>query len=194
MSVTRLPVAPDDDGRELAMRSSDPTPPSMRLGSAENRLWITEGHEPPRWAASLGRNLRMLLLIWHVELRCTPYVRSMSAVNRYLKRSDPASRIDQTSRGQRDAMLRRARSIAKSTGIAAMAATLGIAIYVSRAVPGHSTTTSGRSKATAASGHGSTSSTASAGSSSTFASNHLSAPATVPVQTKRSASTVSGAT
>lgn len=50
----------------------------------------------------------------------------------------PSSRLD---RAQRDAALRRVRSITKAVAVGSVAAAAGIGVYVSRALPGHSSTT-----------------------------------------------------
>ncbi|MGA3147255.1 MAG: hypothetical protein ABSF33_07235 [Acidimicrobiales bacterium] len=106
----------------------------------------------------------------------------------------PPPGFDHRARSQRDAALQRVNSITKAIAVASVTAAVAIGIYVSRAVPGHSTIPAGAASGTtgttgAASGTGS--GVPAAGTSQPSS---LSPPNTPPTPTQQQAPVVSGAT
>jgi hypothetical protein len=94
---------------------------------------------------------------------------------------------DRVVRLRRDAALERVRSVTKTIAVASVAGVAVLGVYMSRAVPGHSSTPTGA--ATSASGGGqSTGGGTSAGQSPSS----LSAPNSPPAQSQQPAPVVSG--
>ncbi len=126
--------------------------------------------------------------------------------------TEPPFQVDHGARSRRDAALERVGSITKGIALVSVAAVAAIGIYVSRAVPGHSTTpakvggtVSGGSSAGGAIAGGSSAGGAIAGGSSaggapvgpgagTAQPSSLSPPNNPPTQTQQQAPVVSGAT
>lgn len=77
----------------------------------------------------------------------------------------------------------------KTIAVASVAAVAAFGIYISRALPGHSTTTSGSAGSTASPPVGSTSGGDTSGGQ---ASGNLAPPSSPPVQTQQQAPVVSG--
>ena|ERR1700722_3595308 len=101
-------------------------------------------------------------------------------------------RADHRARSQRDAALERLGSITKAIGVASVAAVAAIGIYVSRAVPGHSTTPTNAGSGTV-SGGSATAGTQGGGTQGAQ-SNNLSPPQNPPAQSQQQAPVVSGST
>jgi hypothetical protein len=100
-------------------------------------------------------------------------------------------RADHRARTQRDAGLERLGSITKAIAAASVAAVAVIGIYVSRAVPGHSTTPTNAGAGTVSGG----SAAATQGGGSQGAQpNGLSQPNNPPAQSQQQAPVVSGST
>jgi hypothetical protein len=107
-------------------------------------------------------------------------------------------------RAQRDAAFRRVSSITKAITLASVAGALGIAIYVSRALPGHSsvpstgTATSNTPSTTGGSQPGVSPSNGQGGQSNGSqggqAGGSLAPPVSPPAQTRRRAPVISGST
>jgi len=102
---------------------------------------------------------------------------------------------DHRARSQRDAALERVGSITKAIGVASVAAVAVIGIYVSRAVPGHSTTptTAGTGSVSGGSGGSATTGTQGGGAPAPQSSS-LSQPQKPPAQSQQQAPVVSGST
>jgi len=96
-------------------------------------------------------------------------------------------------RQRRDAALERTRSITKTVGVASVAAVAAFGIYLSRALPGHSATSTATTT-TGSTGSGSTAVTPSGGSTSAGAGSptQLTPPSSPPAQSQSQAPVVSG--
>ena len=105
-------------------------------------------------------------------------------------------RADHRARSQRDAALERVGSITKAIGVASVAAVAAIGIYVSRAVPGHSTTPTNAGTGTGSGGSvtSGTQGGASQGAAPVAPPNSLSQPQNPPAQSQQQAPVVSGST
>jgi hypothetical protein len=99
-------------------------------------------------------------------------------------------RADHLARVRRDAALARVGSITKGIGVASVAAVAVIGIYISRAVPGHSTTPAG----TGAVSGGSATAGTQAGGAQAVQPGGLAPPDNPPTQTQQQAPVVSGST
>ncbi len=116
--------------------------------------------------------------------------------------TEPPFQVDHGARSRRDAALERVGSITKGIALVSVAAVAAIGIYVSRAVPGHSTTpakvggtVSGGSSAGGAIAGGSSAGGAPVGpGAGTAQPSSLSPPNNPPTQTQQQAPVVSGAT
>jgi hypothetical protein len=106
---------------------------------------------------------------------------------------DPKTGANRHARLQRDAALRRVGTISRTIAVASIAAAVAIGVYVSRAVPGHTSTSSTSGTAPGAPATGATGNTGSTGSTGTN-SNGLAPPNNPPVQTPQPAPVVSGST
>ena len=103
---------------------------------------------------------------------------------------DPKTGANRHARLQRDAALRRVGTISRTIAVASIAAAVAIGVYVSRAVPGHTSTSSTSGTAPSAPATGATGNTGSTGTNS----NGLAPPNNPPVQTPQPAPVVSGST
>ncbi len=114
--------------------------------------------------------------------------------------TQPAPRADHRARSQRDAALRRVRSITKAIALASVTAAVAIGIYVSRAVPGHSTVPASPAAGTAGVGtdpgpaSGTAATTPAGPAAAAPQPGSLSPPDTAPTPTQQQAPVVSGAT
>jgi len=99
-------------------------------------------------------------------------------------------RADHRARSQRDAALERVGSITKAIGVASVAAVAVVGIYISRAVPGHTTTPT---NAGTVSGGSAVTGTQGVGTQG-VPPNSLSQPQNPPAQSQQQAPVVSGST
>jgi hypothetical protein len=108
----------------------------------------------------------------------------------------PHGASDHRARSQRDAALQRVRSITKAIALASVAGVVAIGIYVSRAVPGHSTTPASTGAGSAGTGAGGSAAGSAPAGPATGAQqpSNLSPPDNPPAQTQQQAPVVSGAT
>ncbi|MGD0394488.1 MAG: hypothetical protein ABSC41_17820 [Acidimicrobiales bacterium] len=115
----------------------------------------------------------------------------------------PHGASDHRARSQRDAALQRVRSITKAIALASVAGVVAIGIYVSRAVPRHSTTpastgagSTGAGTVGAGTGAGGSAAGSAPAGPATGAQqpSNLSPPDNPPAQTQQQAPVVSGAT
>jgi hypothetical protein len=102
--------------------------------------------------------------------------------------SDPT----RAARIQRDAAFERAGSITKTVGVASVAAVAAFGLYLSRALPGHTSTPAVSTSGSTSSGSTSGGYASSGQSSGGYSSTNVSPPYSAPVQTQQPAPVVSG--
>ncbi len=122
----------------------------------------------------------------------------MPRTDRSAYRAAATERPDRRALARRDAAVRRLGSVTKTIGLGLVAAVAAVGIYVSRAVPGHSTstreTTGTTTGPTSAGAPASTPTTGAPSGSSPAPSGSLTPPTSPPVQTQQPAPVVSGST
>ena len=123
---------------------------------------------------------------------------TMTPTNRSNVWDDQSTAATRQARRQRDDALGRIRSITKSIAVASVAGAVAIGLYVSRSLPGHTTTPTGvTAGTTATTSAGSSAGASSAGASSSSTgqtSTTLAPPNNPPAQTQQPAPVVSGST
>ncbi|HEY4948026.1 MAG TPA: hypothetical protein VII19_09005 [Acidimicrobiales bacterium] len=102
--------------------------------------------------------------------------------------SDPT----RAARIQRDAAFERTGSITKTIGVASVAAVAVFGIYLSRALPGHTSTPAASTSGSTSGGSTSGGSTSGGQSSGGYSSGNVAPPYSAPVQTQQPAPVVSG--
>lgn len=132
-----------------------------------------------------------LLGFWgHHVMYASGSVSTLDGMTRSRSTVDHARRA----RIRRDDSLGRVTQITKSVGIGILAATGVLGLYFSKALPGHSTTTSNTTSPAASTSPTGPSPTGSSPSGGFSGSTQLSPPSSPPVQSQQSAPVVSGAT